>query len=122
LPGQQKWPINGAGPSVLRLGKYQSLQGPGIFFYHTGLLIISLTGIDIRVISTSFKAEKTLTKDTVPFVTPAYGTVIVGNVERVFLGSTTFQNSTASTSTGTVSLVRVFSALKDVLITRISIQ
>jgi len=29
------------------------------------------------------------------------------------LGSTIFQNSTASTSTGTVSLVSVFSALKD---------
>lgn len=50
---------------VLRLGKYQSLRGPGLFF------IIPIVDnipywIDIRVISTSFKAEKTLTKDTVP--------------------------------------------------------
>src|SRR6476646_5705703 len=34
----------------------------------------------------------------------------------------TFQKSTASTSTGTVSLVRVFSALNDDVITRMSIQ
>ena len=50
---------------VLRLGRYQSLKGPGLFF------IIPIVDnipywIDIRVISTSFKAEKTLTKDTVP--------------------------------------------------------
>jgi regulator of protease activity HflC (stomatin/prohibitin superfamily) len=50
---------------VLRLGKFHSLQGPGIF------LIIPLIDtipywIDIRVLTSSFKAEKTLTKDTVP--------------------------------------------------------
>jgi len=32
----------------------------------------------------------------------------VGDIESCLLGSRTFQNSTASTSTGTVSLVRVF--------------
>jgi len=50
---------------VLRLGKFRSLQGPGLF------LIIPLIDtipywIDIRVLTNSFKAEKTLTKDTVP--------------------------------------------------------
>lgn len=50
---------------VLRLGKFYTLRGPGIFF------IIPIVDhipywIDIRVISTSFKAEKTLTRDTVP--------------------------------------------------------
>jgi regulator of protease activity HflC (stomatin/prohibitin superfamily) len=50
---------------VLRLGKFRSLQGPGLF------LIIPLIDtipywIDIRVLTSSFKAEKTLTKDTVP--------------------------------------------------------
>ena len=50
---------------VLRLGKYQSLRGPGLFFIIP--IIDSIPyWIDIRVISTSFKAEKTLTKDTVP--------------------------------------------------------
>lgn len=50
---------------VLRLGKFQSLQGPGIFFIIPVIDYIPYW-IDIRVISTSFKAEKTLTKDTVP--------------------------------------------------------
>jgi regulator of protease activity HflC (stomatin/prohibitin superfamily) len=50
---------------VLRLGKFQSLQGPGLFFI---IPIIDTVAywIDIRVITTSFTAEKTLTKDTVP--------------------------------------------------------
>lgn len=50
---------------VLRLGRFQRLAGPGFF------LIIPIVDeiaywIDTRVITTTFKAEKTLTKDTVP--------------------------------------------------------
>jgi regulator of protease activity HflC (stomatin/prohibitin superfamily) len=50
---------------VLRLGKFHDLRGPGIF------AIIPIIDnlpywIDTRVITSSFKAEKTLTKDTVP--------------------------------------------------------
>jgi len=50
---------------VLRLGRFQSLRGPGLFFI---IPIIDTVPywIDIRVITTSFTAEKTLTKDTVP--------------------------------------------------------
>jgi regulator of protease activity HflC (stomatin/prohibitin superfamily) len=50
---------------VLRLGRFQSLQGPGIFFI-VPIVDTVPYWIDIRVISTSFTAEKTLTKDTVP--------------------------------------------------------
>ncbi|HNW50197.1 MAG TPA: slipin family protein [Prolixibacteraceae bacterium] len=50
---------------VLRLGKYHALKGPGLFFIIPVIDNIPYW-IDIRVISTSFKAEKTLTKDTVP--------------------------------------------------------
>jgi regulator of protease activity HflC (stomatin/prohibitin superfamily) len=50
---------------VLRLGKFHALRGPGLF------LMIPLIDtipywIDTRVLTSSFKAEKTLTKDTVP--------------------------------------------------------
>jgi regulator of protease activity HflC (stomatin/prohibitin superfamily) len=50
---------------VLRLGKFQGLKGPGLFFI---IPIIDSVPywIDTRVITASFKAEKTLTKDTVP--------------------------------------------------------
>jgi regulator of protease activity HflC (stomatin/prohibitin superfamily) len=49
----------------LRLGRFSSLEGPGLFFI---IPIIDTLPywIDLRVITTSFKAEKTLTKDTVP--------------------------------------------------------
>ena len=50
---------------VLRLGRYHQLKGPGLFFIIPVIDNIPYW-IDIRVISTSFKAEKTLTKDTVP--------------------------------------------------------
>ena len=50
---------------VLRLGKFYELKGPGLFFI---IPIIDSVPywIDTRVITASFKAEKTLTKDTVP--------------------------------------------------------
>jgi len=50
---------------VLRLGHFQSLSGPGLFLIIPILDTIPYW-IDTRVITTSFKAEKTLTKDTVP--------------------------------------------------------
>ncbi|MGP0059580.1 MAG: slipin family protein [Beijerinckiaceae bacterium] len=50
---------------VLRLGRFHALRGPGLF------LIVPIIDtipywIDIRVITSSFNAERTLTKDTVP--------------------------------------------------------
>jgi regulator of protease activity HflC (stomatin/prohibitin superfamily) len=50
---------------VLRLGRFHALKGPGLF------VIIPIVDtlpywIDTRVITATFKAERTLTKDTVP--------------------------------------------------------
>jgi regulator of protease activity HflC (stomatin/prohibitin superfamily) len=50
---------------VLRLGKFCSLRGLGLFFI-IPVIDSVVYWVDIRVITTSFKAEKTLTKDTVP--------------------------------------------------------
>ena len=50
---------------ILRLGKFRSLKGPGLFFIIPVIDAIPYW-IDTRVITTGFKAEKTLTKDTVP--------------------------------------------------------
>jgi len=50
---------------VLRLGRFRSLEGPGLFFIVPIIEIVAYW-IDIRVITAGFKAEKTLTKDTVP--------------------------------------------------------
>jgi regulator of protease activity HflC (stomatin/prohibitin superfamily) len=50
---------------ILRLGKFRALKGPGLFFIIPVIDAIPYW-IDTRVITTGFKAEKTLTKDTVP--------------------------------------------------------
>jgi regulator of protease activity HflC (stomatin/prohibitin superfamily) len=50
---------------VLRLGRFRSLKGPGLFAIIPVVDTIPYW-IDVRVITSSFKAEKTLTKDTVP--------------------------------------------------------
>lgn len=50
---------------VLRLGKFRSLEGPGVFLIFPLIETIPYW-LDIRVLTSSFKAEKTLTKDTVP--------------------------------------------------------
>jgi Membrane protease subunits, stomatin/prohibitin homologs len=50
---------------ILRLGKFQALKGPGLFFI-IPIIDRDPYWIDMRVITASFNAEKTLTKDTVP--------------------------------------------------------
>jgi len=50
---------------VLRLGKFRVIRGPGLFFIIPVIDAIPYW-IDTRVITTTFKTEKTLTKDTVP--------------------------------------------------------
>jgi regulator of protease activity HflC (stomatin/prohibitin superfamily) len=50
---------------ILRLGKFHALKGPGLFVIIPIIDAIPYW-IDTRVITSGFKAEKTLTKDTVP--------------------------------------------------------
>ncbi|MHA1413223.1 MAG: slipin family protein [Promethearchaeota archaeon] len=50
---------------VLRLGKFKGMRGPGIFWLLPFVYKIPFA-LDIRVITTTFSAEQTLTKDNVP--------------------------------------------------------
>ncbi|MCA9285539.1 MAG: slipin family protein [Phycisphaerales bacterium] len=50
---------------VLRLGRFHRLKGPGLFFI-VPIVDTVPYWIDIRVITSAFTAEKTLTMDTVP--------------------------------------------------------
>ena len=69
---------------VLRLGKFHGLQGPGLFWIIP--IIDSVTSwIDHRVIVTSFSAEKTLTKDTVPVDVDAVLFWVVWDAEKAAL-------------------------------------
>ncbi len=50
---------------VLRLGKFQALKGPGPFFI-IPIIETVVRSVDMRIRSTDFSSESTLTKDTVP--------------------------------------------------------
>jgi regulator of protease activity HflC (stomatin/prohibitin superfamily) len=50
---------------VLHLGRFSGLRGPGVFIIVPFVDTVAYW-IDLRTITTSFKAEKTLTRDTVP--------------------------------------------------------
>jgi regulator of protease activity HflC (stomatin/prohibitin superfamily) len=50
---------------VLNLGKFSGVRGPGLFFI-TPLVQSVSSVIDLRTISSTFKAEQTITADTVP--------------------------------------------------------
>jgi regulator of protease activity HflC (stomatin/prohibitin superfamily) len=69
---------------VLRMGKYQGLKGPGLFFI---IPIIDRVDnyIDQRVRVTDFKADQTLTKDTVPVNVDAVVYWTVWDVEKAAL-------------------------------------
>ena len=66
---------------VLRMGKFVGLKGPGIFFIIPILDRVAIY-IDQRVRATYFKAEETLTKDTVPVNVDAVMYWTVWDVEK----------------------------------------
>ena len=69
---------------VLRLGKFHGLKGPGMFWIIP--IVDAVTSwIDHRVIVTSFSAEKTLTKDTVPVDVDAVLFWVVWDAEKAAL-------------------------------------
>jgi regulator of protease activity HflC (stomatin/prohibitin superfamily) len=69
---------------VLRLGKFHGLKGPGLFFI-VPIIDQITTWIDQRVRVTEFRAEQTLTKDTVPVNVDAVVYWTVWDVEKAAL-------------------------------------
>jgi regulator of protease activity HflC (stomatin/prohibitin superfamily) len=69
---------------VLRLGKFHGLKGPGAFWI-IPIFDAVTSWIDHRVIVTSFSAEKTLTKDTVPVDVDAVLFWVVWDAEKAAL-------------------------------------
>ena len=69
---------------VLRLGKFHGLKGPGMFWI-VPIMDAVTSWIDHRVIVTSFSAEKTLTKDTVPVDVDAVLFWVVWDAEKAAL-------------------------------------
>ena len=75
---------------VLRLGKFQGLRGPGLFWI-IPLVDTIPTWIDHRVMVTPFAAEKTLTKDTVPVDVDAVLFWVVWDAEKAALEVENYQ-------------------------------
>ena len=69
---------------VLRMGKYKGLKGPGLFMIIPVIDSVS-TYIDQRVRVSAFKAEQTLSKDTVPVNVDAVVYWTVWDVEKAAL-------------------------------------
>jgi regulator of protease activity HflC (stomatin/prohibitin superfamily) len=69
---------------VLRFGRFHSLRGPGLFWVFPVIDSIP-SWIDHRVMVTPFRAEKTLTKDTVPVDVDAVLFWMVWDAEKAAL-------------------------------------
>ena len=78
--------------AVLRFGRYVGVIGPGLFLI-VPIVDATTATIDTRVLSTSFKAEKTLTKDNVPVDVDAILFWQVKNVERTILNVQSYYDS-----------------------------
>ena len=77
---------------VLRLGRFNGLKGPGLFWI---VPVIDSTAmwIDHRVAVTPFSAEKTLTKDTVPVDVDAVLFWVVWDAEKAALEVKDYQSA-----------------------------
>lgn len=77
---------------ILRLGRYNGLAGPGLFWIMP--LFDSIARfVDQRVITTSFAAEQTLTKDTVPVNVDAVLFWLVFDAEKASLEVQDYQST-----------------------------
>lgn len=77
---------------VLRLGKFIGLKGPGMFWV-TPVIDTAVMWIDHRVMVTTFSAEKTLTKDTVPVDVDAVLFWVVWDAEKAALEVKDYQTA-----------------------------
>jgi regulator of protease activity HflC (stomatin/prohibitin superfamily) len=90
---------------VLFLGKFVGIKGPGLIFLVPLLNTVPYV-IDLRVITTSFNAEQTLTKDTVPVNVDAVLFWQVFDVEKAALQVKSYHESV---------LLAAQTALRDVI-------
>ena len=79
---------------VLRLGRFVGLRGPGLFWI-IPLLDRVVVWVDVRVRTTGFAAERTLTRDTVPVNVDAVLFWQVEDAERAALGLEDYEEAVA---------------------------
>jgi len=106
---------------ILRLGKFYSLRGPGVFWIIP--IIDSIPSwIDHRVMVTPFSAEKTLTKDTVPVDVDAVLFWVVWDAEKAALEVKDYQNAIAWSAQTALRDIIGRMMLADILVGRSAID
>jgi len=102
---------------VLRLGKFHGLRGPGMFWIVPVVDTIA-SWIDHRVMVTSFSAEKTLTRDTVPVDVDAVLFWVVWGAEKAALEVMDYQSALSWASQTALREIIGQMALADILVGR----
>ncbi len=106
---------------VLRLGKFHGLKGPGMFWI-VPIVDAVTSWIDHRVIVTSFSAEKTLTKDTVPVDVDAVLFWVVWDAEKAALEVKDYQSAISWSAQTALRDIIGRKMLADILVGRSSID
>lgn len=78
---------------LLRLGKFRRVLDPGVAWVIPGIDLVT-SMVDMRIRSTSFSAEKTLTRDTVPVDVDAVLFWVVTDAKRSILEVKEYQSTT----------------------------
>ena len=102
---------------VLRLGRFNRLAGPGLFWLIPILDAVPMW-VDHRVMVTSFSAEKTLTRDTVPVDVDAVLFWLVWDAEKAALEVEDYRNAISWASQTGLREVIGSLALSDILVGR----
>jgi regulator of protease activity HflC (stomatin/prohibitin superfamily) len=102
---------------VLRLGKFIGLKGPGLFWL-IPIIDTAVMWIDHRVAVTSFSAEKTLTKDTVPVDVDAVLFWVVWDAEKAALEVTDYKSAIAWAAQTALREILGQMTLADILVGR----
>jgi regulator of protease activity HflC (stomatin/prohibitin superfamily) len=102
---------------VLRLGRFQRLSGPGLFWI-IPIVDTLANWIDHRVMVTPFSAEKTLTKDTVPVDVDAVLFWLVWDAEKAALEVADYRASIAWAAQTALREIIGQMSLADILVGR----
>lgn len=102
---------------VLRLGKFNGLKGPGMFWI-IPIIDKAVMWIDHRVAVTPFSAERTLTKDTVPVDVDAVLFWVVWDAEKAALEVVDYNSAIAWAAQTALREIIGQMSLADILIGR----
>jgi regulator of protease activity HflC (stomatin/prohibitin superfamily) len=102
---------------ILRVGKFNSLKGPGMFWI-IPVIDSAVMWIDHRVAVTPFSAEKTLTKDTVPVDVDAVLFWVVWDAEKAALEVADYNSAIAWAAQTALREIIGQMSLADILVGR----